>query len=223
MLKFKFSFDVPTKGLFETSGLIESGTRLAILGPSGCGKTTFLKALVGLAPKQSGAISWINQEINQELLNEGILGFCFQSSPLFSHLSVLENMILPLDTLKKFQPLSRDLKKDKALSLLSQAGLIELAPRLPLDLSGGERKRISLLRSLIFKAPLLILDEPFSDLDKNNRLLFKEWLKQILVEHKGVLIYVTHHESDLENIANLRFDWPSNTQNVLDFSKATKL
>jgi putative thiamine transport system ATP-binding protein len=132
-------------------------------------------------------------------------------------------MILPLDTLKKFQPLSRDLKKDKALSLLSQAGLIELAPRLPLDLSGGERKRISLLRSLIFKAPLLILDEPFSDLDKNNRLLFKEWLKQILVEHKGVLIYVTHHESDLENIANLRFDWPSNTQNVLDFSKATKL
>lgn len=223
MLKFKFSFDVPTKGLFKASGLIESGTRLAILGPSGCGKTTFLKALVGLAPKQSGAISWINQEITQELLNEGILGFCFQSSPLFSHLSVLENMILPLDTLKKFQPLSRDLKKEKALSLLSQAGLIELAPRLPLDLSGGERKRISLLRSLIFKAPLLILDEPFSDLDKNNRLLFKEWLKQILIEHKGVLIYVTHHESDLDNLANLRFDWPTNTQNVLDFSKATKL
>jgi ABC-type Fe3+/spermidine/putrescine transport system ATPase subunit len=156
MLKFKFSFDVPTKGLFESSGFLEAGTRLAILGPSGCGKTTFLKALVGLAPKQSGKISWVNQEINQELLNEGILGFCFQSSPLFSHLNVLENMLLPLDTLKKFQPLSRDLKKEKALSLLSQAGLKELAPRLPLDLSGGERKRVSLLRSLIFKAPLLI-------------------------------------------------------------------
>jgi ABC-type nitrate/sulfonate/bicarbonate transport system ATPase subunit len=223
MLKFKFSFDVPTKGLFESSGFLEAGTRLAILGPSGCGKTTFLKSLVGLAPKQSGKISWVNQEINQELLNEGILGFCFQSSPLFSHLNVLENMLLPLDTLKKFQPLSRDLKKEKALSLLSQAGLKELAPRLPLDLSGGERKRVSLLRSIIFKAPLLILDEPFSDLDKTNRLLFKEWLKQILAEHKGVLIYVTHHESDVENLANLRFDWPINSQNVLDFSKAAKL
>jgi sulfate transport system ATP-binding protein len=223
MLDFNFSFDVPTKNTFNAKGFFDSGTRIAILGPSGCGKTTFLKALVGLASKNSGEVSWMKQEINQELLNQGILGFCFQSSPLFSHLNILQNLTLPLETLKNFQPLSKELKEERALSLLKQAGLEDLSNRMPLDLSGGERKRISLLRSLIFKAPLLILDEPFSDLDFNNRLFFKDWLKNLLSDHKGILIYVTHHESDIENLANLRFDWPKTPQNILDFSKAKKL
>ena len=223
MLDFNFSFNVPSKNFFEALGSFEGGTRIAILGPSGCGKTTFLKSLVGLAPKKSGKISWMNQEIDQKLLNEGILGFCFQSSPLFSHLNVLQNLILPLETLKSFQPFSKELKEERALMLLKRAGLESLAQRLPLDLSGGEKKRISLLRSLIFNAPLLILDEPFSDLDKDNRFLFKDWLQSLLIDHKGVLVYVTHHESDVENLANLRFDWPTTPPNILDFSKAKKI
>lgn len=223
MLKFNFSFTVPTQRLYKAHGQIKNGTRLALLGPSGCGKTTFLKTLVGLAPCESGQSTWNDQNINHRLLNQGILGFCFQSSPLFSHLTVLENLMLPLETLQKFQPLSKELKKQRALDLLKEAHLLHLSKRLPFDLSGGEKKRISLLRSLIFRAPLLILDEPFSDLDKANRLLFKNWLLEILSHHQGILLYVTHHESDIENLANLRFDWPHSKENVLDFTKATPL
>ena len=151
------------------------------------------------------------------------MGFCFQSSPLFSHLTVLENLALPLETLKKYRPLSSELKKRRAQELLLRAGLSDIANRFPHDLSGGEKKRVSLLRSLIFKAPLLILDEPFSDLDEENRRLFKKWLCEILLDHKGVLIFVTHHKSDIQDLANLRFDWLSNKASVLDFSKAQKL
>ncbi len=223
MLKFDFSFHVPSKGLYRAKGQIKKGSKLALLGASGCGKTTFLKTLVSLSPRESGQSTWNDQDINYKLLNQGILGFCFQSSPLFSHLNVLENLMLPLETLQKFQPLSYELKKERALNLLREAKLLDLSERLPLDLSGGEKKRVSLLRSLIFQAPLLILDEPFSDLDTTNRLLFKNWLAEILAHHQGILLYVTHHESDLENLANLRFDWPLNNENVLDFTKATHL
>lgn len=223
MLKFNFYFDVPHKGSLQALGQLEFDTKLAILGPSGCGKSTFLKALVGLSNKRSGESTWLDQNFNQELLNEGVLGFCFQSSPLFSHLTVLENLTLPLESLKKYRPLSSELKKQRAQELLLRAGLSGLANRFPHDLSGGEKKRVSLLRSLIFKAPLLILDEPFSDLDEVNRIFFKKWLHEILLDHKGVLIFVTHHESDIQDLANLRFDWPLNKENILDFSKAQKL
>ncbi len=223
MLKFNFYFDVPHKDTLQAHGQLEFGTKLAILGPSGCGKSTFLKALAGLSHKRSGESTWLDQKFSQELLNEGVLGFCFQSSPLFSHLTVLENLALPLETLKKYRPLSSELKNQRAQELLLRAGLIDLTNRFPHDLSGGEKKRVSLLRSLIFKAPLLILDEPFSDLDEENRRLFKKWLCEILLDHKGVLIFVTHHESDIQDLANLRFDWPSNKETVLDFSKAQKL
>ena len=223
MLEFNYSFEIPSRGIFQAKGCFEKGTKIVLLGPSGCGKTSFLKSLVNLSPKLSGKVRWKNQEINRRLLNEGILGFCFQSSPLFSHLSVLENLMLPLETLKNFQSYSKDLKKERVMTLLKKAELSHLSNRLPFELSGGEKKRISLLRSLIFSPACLILDEPFADLDEKNRSLFKKWLCEILADHDGILIYVTHHESDIENLANLRFNWPNNEKNELDFSKAIKL
>ena len=223
MLKFDFVFDVPNKTSYRAIGQFDNNSRLAILGPSGCGKSTFLKNLVGILPKRSGECTWQNQILDKQQLELGILGFCFQSSPLFTHLTVLENLIVPLESLKKFRRISPELMAQKALALLDQAKLSNLALRFPSDLSGGEKKRISLLRSLIFKAPLLILDEPFSDLDRDNRKLFKNWLQQILTSHQGVLLFVTHHESDIHDLANLRFDWPQNKENLLDFSKAQKI
>ncbi|MEZ4813670.1 MAG: ATP-binding cassette domain-containing protein [Bdellovibrionota bacterium] len=211
MLRFDFTFQVPGKSLHSATGTFNEGLRLAILGPSGCGKSTFLKTLCGLSPIESGFIEWKGQELNKALLNQGLLGFSFQNSALFAHLTVKENLQLPFKTLSNFKNFAPSLQEEKVHLFLKKAQLTELADRYPHDLSGGEKKRISLLRSIIFEAPLLVLDEPFSDLDAENRTLYKAWLEKLLADHNGILIYVTHSEEDL-SLSNSRMNWPNDAR-----------
>lgn len=213
MLRFDFDFEVPGRGKHSATGEFNEGLRLAILGPSGCGKSTFLKSLCGIAPRK-GFVKWQNQDLNQALLSTGVLGYSQQSAPLFSHLNVFENLRLPFKTLSTFKNFSEDLQKEKVNTHLKHAGLEYIAQKFPNELSGGEKKRVSLMRAFIFNAPLLILDEPFSDLDVGSRSLFKTWLELLVKDHKGILLYVTHSEEDL-SLANSRMDWPSNAK--LDF------
>jgi ABC-type sugar transport system ATPase subunit len=212
VLQFDFSFAVPGQGNIRARGNLSENLRLAIVGPSGCGKSTFLKALCSLGPKISGEVRLQGKELNQALLQEGVLGFSFQNSPLFPHLDVSENLSLPFKTLKKFREFSPSLQSEKVLEALARANLIHLAKRWPHDLSGGERKRISLLRSMIFDPPLLVLDEPFSDLDEENRIVFKDWLAQMTKDRKGILIYVTHSKEDL-SLSNAQKTWPESGAN----------
>ncbi len=214
MLHFDFEFEVPAKGVYQARGEFKEGLRLAILGPSGCGKSTFLKSLCGLIPKKSGSITWQKKDLNTALLSTGLLGFSFQNSPLFNHLTVFENLALPFKTLEAFKNFSESLHIEKVQSFLKKAQLENLSSRYPHDLSGGERKRISLLRSMIYSPPLLVLDEPFSDLDTENRKVFKDWASKLVEDHKGILIYVTHSEDDL-SLSNARMMWP--TSAILDF------
>lgn len=208
MLQFDFSFEVPGKGFRRATGKFGDGLKLALLGPSGCGKSTFLKSLCGLGSRKEGShVLWNGKDLNRAILSSGLLGFSFQNSPLFPHLTVKENLALPFATLEKFKNFAPSLQMERVTASLNKAGLNHLAERYPRDLSGGERKRISLLRSMIFEAPLLILDEPFSDLDSESRRLFKDWLSEITQNHKGVLIYVTHSDDDL-SLSNAQMRWP---------------
>jgi ABC-type nitrate/sulfonate/bicarbonate transport system ATPase subunit len=222
VLEFNFKFQIGDKGIMQAKGSLlgpsNSVKSLALLGPSGCGKSTFLKSLASLGPKEEGFCKWNNRELNHSYLQEGVLGFCFQSSPLLPHLNVLNNIRLPLDTLKKFSPLSEDLKNKKALSLLERAKLLDLKDRWPHDLSGGEKKRVALLRAFIFNPEILFLDEPFSELDAQNRDLFKQWLMELVSAHQGLILYVTHNEEDLSPLAEAKLAWPTQG-NVLDFDK----
>jgi len=214
MLRFDFEFEVPAKGTHKATGEFNEGLRLAILGPSGCGKSTFLKSLCGLIPKKSGFIQWQGKDLNPALLGSGLLGFSFQNSPLFNHLTVFDNLALPFKTLAAFKNFSEALHIEKVQSFLKKSQLENLSARYPHDLSGGERKRISLLRSMIYSPPLLVLDEPFSDLDTENRKVFKDWASSLVEDHKGILIYVTHSEDDL-SLSNARMTWPTNA--ILNF------
>lgn len=215
MLRFDFTFQVPGKDLHSATGTFNEGLRLAILGPSGCGKSTFLKSLCGLSPLKSGFVEWRGQPLNKALLSQGLLGFSFQNSALFAHLTVKENLRLPFKTLSNFKNFATSLQDERIQNCLEKAQLTKLANRYPHDLSGGERKRISLLRAIIFDAPLLVLDEPFSDLDVENRSLYKTWLEKLLLDHNGILIYVTHSEEDL-SLANSRMNWPNNAKLVFE-------
>ena len=215
MLQFDFQFEVPGKSRMRASGEFLAGLRLAILGPSGCGKSTFLKSLCALGPR-TGEVSWGTKTLNQALLHEGILGFCFQSSPLFPHLSVKQNLLLPFKTLKSLRNFSDALAEEKVLKILEKAKIASLQDRWPHDLSGGEKKRISLLRAMVFNPPLLVLDEPFSDLDAENKTVYKSWIEDLIHDHKGILIYVTHSDEDL-TLSNSQMRWPKGEH--LDFGR----
>ena len=221
MLRFDFTFEVPGKGMMKAQGHFKEGLKLAILGPSGCGKSTFLKSLCGLIPRSSGYVKWKEDDLNTAILAEGVLGYSFQNSPLFPHLNVRDNLALPFKSLKTFKNFSESLQKERVDEMLSKANLLNLADRFPQNLSGGEKKRISLLRAMIFHPPFLVLDEPFSDLDAENRIVFKSWLENMIQEHKGILIYVTHSKEDL-SLSNSEFTWPSN-DDFLNFGKLPKL
>lgn len=213
MLLFDFEFGVSQRGKYKATGQFNEGLRLALLGPSGCGKSTFLKCLCGILPI-NGHIKWVDRDLNQALLSSGILGYSQQGANLFSHLNVFNNLKLPFKTLSNFKNFSDSLQNEKVNQHLKRAGLENIAEKFPHELSGGEKKRVSLMRAIIYNAPLLVLDEPFSDLDAENRELYKKWLQDQIKDHKGVLIYVTHSEDDL-SLANSRMNWPSNAK--LDF------
>lgn len=208
MLDFDFQFCVPSKNVVHAKGTFLASDRVALLGPSGCGKTSFLKALVGIQPRLSGHVRINDKNLDQDLLKSGILGFAFQSSPLFAHLSVIENITLPLDALLPFKKLSFELKRERALTLLKRSGLLSLEKKWPHELSGGEKKRVSLLRSLIYEPLLLILDEPFADLDNDNRELFKLWILDMVQEKRSILLFVSHQEEDLKTLATKVIKWP---------------
>ena len=138
---------------------INKGEIVSFIGESGSGKTTFLKCISGLEKINSGSISLNQKILNDEKIfikpQERNISFVFQDYPLFPHLNLKENIIFNLD--KKY------LKKlDYIVSL---TGLAKLLERLPHELSGGEQQRGCIARALIREPDLLLLDEPFSNLD----------------------------------------------------------
>lgn len=215
MLHFDFEFLIPNKGSLKARGSLTPGDKLAILGPSGCGKSTLLRHLCGINSPLSGTVFFENQHLNQALLNTGIIGYCPQGNILFEHLNVLENILVPLKTLAPYRSYSDNLRLEQAKQILTRASLTEIAEKLPSQLSGGEKKRVSLMRSLVHNPKILILDEAFSDLDSKNRDLFIDMINKHLADNLKALVYVTHSKDDLK-LSNKTFYWPENS-NELNF------
>ena len=175
---------------------IEKGEIISFIGESGSGKTTFLKCLAGLENIDSGLI-----ELNGRLLNDHNkfveanqrkIGFVFQDNPLFPHLNVLENIKFNLNKIDD----------DELTKLLNLTALNGLEKRYPHELSGGEKQRVCIARSLIRKPDLLLLDEPFSNLDSNIKTKIKDEIYRIIKESGITTIFVTHDISDTFNISD---------------------
>jgi len=175
---------------------VNKGEIISFIGESGSGKTTFLKCLAGLEEINSGIINLNGKVLNNE--NTFVqphlrkIGFVFQDYPLFPHINVIENITLNLDN--KFH--------NKIDYFIELTGLKDLKSRYPHELSGGEQQRVCLARALVREPDLLLLDEPFSNLDANIKSLIQDEIHRIIKKTKTTTILVTHDIRDTFNISD---------------------
>ena len=192
----------------QLSGGVKAGEVLALRGPSGCGKTTFLNVLAGFHPLLSGEICLQERNIAWQPPYKRKIAYVFQSNVLFEHLNVLDNVAFAL----RFEQGMRGLFKSgqrraRALSFLQEFSLEALAKKWPQQLSGGEQKRIALLRSLIVKPELLLLDEAFAGLDRENKLKMTTWIERLIRQINIPVILVSHSEEDQLALAHRVVTW----------------
>ncbi|WP_320035145.1 ABC transporter ATP-binding protein [Halarcobacter sp.] len=188
---FSISFG-NTKILEDISFDVLQGEIVTILGPSGCGKSTILRSIASLQDEYSGEIL-INDHC---LLKDGRrechkdIGYIFQDYALFPHLNVRENIEFALYRLKALE------KQKRVDSLLKQFDLVEHRNKQIHELSGGQQQRVSIARVLAYEPKVILLDEPFSNLDSILRNKTKIWLKKLIKDMGLSAILVTHDQKE---------------------------
>ena len=177
---------------------VEKGEFVTLLGPSGCGKTTTLQMIAGFADVTEGSITLDGKDITHTKPNTRGLGIVFQSYALFPHMTVEENVSFGLEMRKVAKP-TRARQVADALALVH---LEDFAKRYPRELSGGQRQRVALARALIIEPPVLLLDEPLSNLDAKLREEMQFELRQIQRTVGTTTILVTHDQSEAMSISD---------------------
>ena len=160
----------------------KKGEVISIIGASGEGKTTLLNCLSGLIKPDSGSIKLNSNKIDNLNANKRNIAYVFQESPLFPHLNILQNILFNL----------KDYKKELLNDLVNKTSIQLILEKYPHEISGGENQRVAVVRSLIRNPDLFLLDEPFSNLDKNNKKILKEILFEIIKEKNLTTIMVNH-------------------------------
>ncbi len=177
---------------------LEENKALAILGSSGCGKTTVLKIIAGLLEPDSGEIILNGINITKFPPAKRHIGMVFQDYALFPHLSVEDNISYALVS----QGMSKKNARKEIKELIELFNLKGLEKRKPNFLSGGEKQRVSLARSLAAKPKIILFDEPLSALDADLRLKLRKELRQRQEELEYTAIYVTHDKAEAEELAD---------------------
>lgn len=174
------------------------GEFLAILGPSGSGKTTVLMTIAGFEAPTRGEILIGDRRVTQLRPNRRNLGVVFQSYTLFPHMTVRENIGFPL----RMRGLARgeiDARVDEALALVQLGGY---GGRLPAELSGGQQQRIAIARAVVFKPPVLLMDEPLGALDRRLREDMQVEIKRLHRQLGMTVVYVTHDQEEALSMAD---------------------
>tara|TARA_B100000965_G_scaffold185099_1_gene154519 strand:+ start:862 stop:1782 length:921 start_codon:yes stop_codon:yes gene_type:complete len=167
----------------------KEGEIISLIGASGIGKSTLLKCLAGLCDTNSGRIILDRNEIHDIDANKRKISYVFQESPLFPHMNVLQNILFNM----------KEHDQNRLNFLLEKTELENLINRFPYELSGGENQRAAVVRSLIRNPDLLLLDEPFSNLDTVSKKYVKEIVFEIIKESNITTIIVNHDiEESLE-------------------------
>ena len=185
------------KAVTNLSFTLSEGKYLTILGASGSGKTTLLKLLGGYLKPSEGSIFLNNTNITS--MDPGIrnIGMVFQNYALFPHLSAKKNISFPLE-IRRF---SETESEKKVTSICETMGLTSNEmKRRPTELSGGQQQRVALARALVFEPQVLLLDEPFANLDKNIKSQLRNEIRKLQKSINITTIMVTHdHEEALSN------------------------
>ncbi|MFB6122497.1 MAG: ABC transporter ATP-binding protein [Haloferacaceae archaeon] len=190
----------PEVAVDDVSLQVRDGELLTLLGPSGCGKTTTLRLLAGLETPTEGTITIDGSVVATPDTvvppEKRSIGMVFQDFALFPHLSVAENVAFGLTDVPDAVAESR---VDELLDLV---GLDGMADRTPNQLSGGQRQRVALARSLAPEPEILLLDEPFSNLDVRLRVEMREEVRRIIKEAGVTAISVTHDQEEALTISD---------------------
>ena len=171
---------------------VRRGEVFALLGGSGCGKSTIMKHLIGLNPVLDGTLVVDGLEMNAANRDRILrrIGVMYQSGALFGSMSVLENVMLPLEEFTKLPAMAR---RTLALMQLELVGLKDAANKMPADLSGGMRKRVAIARAMALEPSILFLDEPSAGLDPVTSNALDDLILR-LRETRGVTFVVVTHE-----------------------------
>ncbi|MGI4837861.1 MAG: ABC transporter ATP-binding protein [Janthinobacterium lividum] len=178
--------------LHEVSLKIQEGEFVTLLGPSGCGKTTLLNLMAGFAEADNGEIFIDGQLVTETPPYQREIGVVFQNYALFPHMSVAKNIGYGL-RMRGVAKVEIAERVEHALALVKLQGYGERKPR---ELSGGQQQRVALARALVIRPKVLLLDEPFSALDKNLRLSMQIELKDIQRKLGVTTVFVTHDQSE---------------------------
>ncbi|MCW2095405.1 ATP-binding cassette domain-containing protein [Lelliottia amnigena] len=180
--------------LRNASFSVARGEILTLMGPSGSGKSTLFAWLVGALSADFHAHGelWLDdQRLDTRPVEKRGIGILFQDALLFDHFSVGQNLMLALPAH------IRTARRERVEQALASAGLAGFYASDPATLSGGERSRVSLLRALLAQPRALLLDEPFSRLDKSLRVTFREWVFAEVRALNIPVVLVTHDEEDI--------------------------
>jgi multiple sugar transport system ATP-binding protein len=181
---------------------IPDGELIGLLGPSGCGKSTALNLICGLQAPTSGRIFFDENDVTDLPPEHRGVGLVFQNYALYPHLTVLQNILFPLQNLKGADRLS---KGDMLARAREVAGLVqigELLNRKPKELSGGQQQRVAIARALAKMPRVLLLDEPLSNLDARLRLQTREELRRIQRQTRITTVFVTHDQEEAMSISD---------------------
>jgi putative ABC transport system ATP-binding protein len=175
---------------------IEFGEFVGVMGESGAGKSTLLAIMGAMNAPTSGSlivddidVYSLSQEQRTDFRRE-FLGFIFQSFHLVPYLTVVENVMLPLAIIKT----GKSKKREMAEKALSQVGLLDKANRLPSQISGGEKERVAIARSIVNEPPVLLADEPTGNLDTKTTREIMELLQNLNVEGMTIVMVTHSHE-----------------------------
>ena len=195
----------------DVSFTVENGELFTLLGPSGCGKTTTLRSIAGLERPDSGTIKvggrvlFSTSEGKKAVnipANERGLGMVFQSYAIWPHMSVFDNVAFPLQVKKRGDRVSRKEISERVMRVLETMELANFADRQATKLSGGQQQRLALARALVIEPPLLLLDEPLSNLDAKLRESLRYELKRVQRELGITSVYVTHDQVEALALSN---------------------
>ena len=178
--------DHDIKVLDDVNLNIGDGEFVCLLGPSGCGKTTLLRLIAGLDQPTSGEVIADGEVVKKPSGDRAVI---FQQYSLFPWLTVLENVMFGLN-LKKDRTKEENLKA--AERYLESVGLIDFKDSYPHELSGGMKQRVAIIRSLLNHSPILLMDEPFSALDKQTSNHLRKELQDIWMQTHKTIFFITH-------------------------------
>ncbi|HKS48201.1 MAG TPA: ABC transporter ATP-binding protein [Amycolatopsis sp.] len=176
----------------DASMEIAAGEFVTFLGASGSGKTTTLMMIAGFVEPDSGTITVGGRDITRLAPQKRDLGFVFQQYLLFPHMTVGENIAFPL----QLRGVPKDEIRRRVGETLEMVGLAGYARRKPRELSGGQQQRVALCRALVYRPPVILMDEPLGALDKKLRDQLQTEIKNIQVELGLTVIYVTHDQEE---------------------------